>query len=199
MFKMNIIAILFVLVQSIFCSSTYIDTIIVREIDVTNDNEPDSLILSLKAQNYKSHFLANLTVKSNGYIIYSYDTNDEDLEETFCEEFFPGYKTKEAMKMKYYFKDFLGLKLCNNFNAGKTDEYLFNPEYGGSIYVIAKNYIKENSNLSDIEIDKIIKRLVVGLKEKKIVIFSHKIKFYHFSQPMVYVPEIKKFVPIYSC
>lgn len=187
---------LYTISAQIATPSGKIDTTLVRMIDVTGDQVREKVELHIKASAYDSLFTWMLIIISKDKIIYQYSESDPSLESRFQEETLEGKRYKD-IKYKFFFTDFVEFVAGTDIRFGDRD-LLFNKEYKGSVYVVARRYLTNQCKLDDKAAERIVEGLVVKLRSKKAVIISHTIKGFDSTLPMVFVSDVQKFIPIYS-
>ncbi len=152
--------------------------------------------LHVKASDFDSLFTWMLIIRSKGKVIYQYSESDPGLESRFQEEVLEG-KQYTNIKYKFFFTDFAEFVAGSDIRVGDRD-LLFNKEYKGSVYVVARHYLTDQCKLDDKAADRIVEDLVVKLKSRKAVIIFHTIKGFDSTLPMVFVSDVQKFIPIYN-
>ena len=186
----------FFITQIAFASNP-VDTTLVKYVDVTGDEIPESIELHVNANDFYSPFDWTLTIRSKDNILYSYSENDSSSENRILLEVEEG-KKYEDVKRKFYFEDFVGLNIRKDINIGGGPEYLFSKTYDGSIYFVTKRYLMKENCINEKNVVEIIDKLVEKLKAGESNIVSHLERGLYSTLPMVYVEEVKKLVPIYS-
>jgi len=174
-----------------------VDTILVKYVDVTGDDIPESIELYVNANDFYSPFDWTLTIRSNNNILYSYSENDSSSETRILLEVEEGKKYIDV-KTQFYYEDFVGLKIRKDINFGGGPDYLFSKTYDGSIYNFSKKYLMQKCSLNEEDAVAIIDGLVQKLKSGQAIIVTHTERGFYSTLPMIYVDEEKKLVPIYS-
>lgn len=174
-----------------------IDTTLVKNVDVTGDGILDTISLNIQAESYSKVYKFNFSIYSLGNLIYSYSGDDSNFNDMFTKEYFPSCKTVSLAKREYYFKTFMGFKIERKIDFGDST-LLFKKDYSGSIYQVAHKFLTANSKLSQNEIKLAINKAIEKLKKGKALIIFHSKEIIDSSLPLMYFPEIKKLVPIYS-
>jgi hypothetical protein len=173
-----------------------IDRVITKLADVDGDGIEDKIELHIKGKNFNSPFKWELKIYSKGKIIYQSSGSNERIEPIFSQQNYitdcTGY---DECKCKWFFHDYLDQMIIkmSSENAGVFDKTAPN-----SIYATAKKYLrkeyKKNPKLVDKAINNAVERLLSG-KTVAIQAFDEpEIP----TPPMVWMPEFKRFVPIYE-
>jgi hypothetical protein len=173
-----------------------IDEYVSRSVDVDADDMPDKIELHLKANNFYSPFEWELKIYSKNIVIYRRNGSNDRIDKFFSDpNFIGGCKDYDDCKCQWYFQGFLDrmTETIGLDNAG-----IFDKAAPNSIYVVAKKALKiENKNNANL-VKKAINNAANRLSSGKAVVISV------FDEPevhtplMIWMPEFKRFVPIYE-
>ncbi len=192
--------------QSYLAFHGRIDTTLYRSVDVTGDGIPDTVELHLNAPDFKSPFNWSLQIWSQRHdLLYSFTESDSDTDNMLqlqagldSDLTYNANDWKRYLLLKYnlFFKDFAGLKVNPHMDWG-IDTLEYDSTYDGSIYQTAGNFLFSRCHMSKQEARGAIQRVVLQLKKGKLPIVTHD-EGLETALPMVYFPECKKLVPIWS-
>ncbi|MEJ2628243.1 MAG: hypothetical protein P8078_06780, partial [bacterium] len=171
-----IISIDLVYSQNIEYQSTKFDTIVTRKMDVTNDSIEEYILIELSAKNKQEPYFADLYIfNQDDVCLYYYQSFDNDIQSMFSKEYFPDCETIAEAKMKYYITDFMGFQTTKYIDF-VDPEILFDETNEKGLKIFTKKcLLKINPTLSVKDVDKIITQLENGLKNKNVIIITHKI------------------------
>jgi hypothetical protein len=173
-----------------------IDQIISKLADVDGDGIDDKIELHVKGKDFYSPFKWELKIYSKGKIIYQRSGSNERIVPFFSEQNYIGdCSGYDDCKCKWFFHDYLEqmiVKLSSD-NVGVFDKSAPN-----SIYATAKKYLnkeyKKNPKLAEKAINNAVKRLLSG-RALAIQVFDEPEMP---TPPMVWMPEFRRFVPVYE-
>jgi hypothetical protein len=170
-----------------------IDTTLVRSMDLTGDGKPDTVSLHLAAEGMTSPFSWELSIRSRGSVLCSYSGDDSSIDENFRDEVYvPGCNDYVECKKKYYFHDILdGLEARYNLE-GILDRTECN-----TLYPIGGAYLDSCCSIRGGAAEAILSAMEGRLRNGQAIVISIPTSPMTSEPPMMYVPEVNRFVPIY--
>jgi hypothetical protein len=197
-----IIIILFIAIPSSLMAqiqkTNAIDEKIEKNIDVTGDGKPDKITLNLKAKNIESPFIWSITIISDGKIIYSHDSDDTRYDEDFKGAgFVSGCNDYLSCKHKYYYHDILD-NLVLTGNKWYDADGILDKKNSSTLYPLGRKQLKECCNITGQQADTILGKIEKKLREGKAVLLNVPISTVNSAPPMVFVPEVGRFLIIYE-
>jgi hypothetical protein len=173
-----------------------VDYTISKSVDVDGDGIADNIVLHLKGKNFRSPFKWELKIYSKKKIIYYRTVSNKRLESLFSDaDYIGGCSGYDDCKCKWYYHDFLE-RIIIKMSADNVG--VFDKAAPNSIYVVAKQALikeyKKNPTLVEKAIKNAADRLLSGKAVAIVIPDEPEIT----TPPMVWMPEFKKFVPIYE-
>jgi hypothetical protein len=171
-----------------------IDTILVRSMDVTRDGAPDSVSLHLIAKGIDSPFSWVLTICSGGNVLYRQTGNDSAIDILFHDAgYVPGCGDYSECKIKYYFHD-----LLSRLEVPYSLEGVLDRRQSNTLYPIGQAYLDTCCGVRGAAADTILSSMERRLRSGASVVISIPTSPQTRERPMVFVPEVNRFVPIYE-
>ena len=170
-----------------------IDTVLVRSLDVTGDGKADTISLHLTAESLVSPFSWTLSINSQGSQIYTLSGNDSRIDTNFHDE---GYvddcRGYLECKEKYYFHDILdGLEVPYN------PDRILDRSHSNTLYSVGGEYLEVCCAIKGSDADTILSRMEARLRNGSAVVIVVPTSPMTYEHPMMFVPEVNRFVPIY--
>jgi len=179
-------------------ANTAIDEKIVKTMDVTGDGKVDNIVLHLKAKNIKAPFLWSLTIISDGKIIYSHNSDDSWLDQFFNDiGYVSDCKDYLSCKNKYYYHDILeSLVLTGNkwYNANG----ILDKSQSNTLYPLGRKQLSECCNITGARADAILSKIESKLRKGSAVALNVLKSPVQASPPMIFAPEVGRFLIIYE-
>ncbi|HEY6873050.1 MAG TPA: hypothetical protein VI298_10035 [Geobacteraceae bacterium] len=173
-----------------------IDQVITKLADVDGDGLEDKLELHLKGKDFHSPITWGLKIYSKGKVIYQRSGSNKRIEPFFSQKgYIAGCTGYDDCKCKWFFHDYLDqmiIKMTSE-NAGVFDKTAPN-----SIYATAKKYLHKEYKKNPKFVDKAINNAVERLLSGKAVAIQAFDEPEITTPPMIWMPEFKRFVPIYE-
>jgi hypothetical protein len=170
-----------------------IDTVLVRCMDLTGDGEPDTVSLHLVAEGLTSPFSWELSIRSRGDVLCSYSGDDSNIDVHFHDEgYVPGCNDYVACKRKYYFHDILG-----GLEVPCRLEGILDRTHGNTLYPIGGAYLDSCCSLRGAAAEAILSAMEKRLRNGRAAVISIPTSPMTREPPMMYAPEVNRFVPIY--
>jgi hypothetical protein len=170
-----------------------IDTVLVRSLDVTGDGKADTISLHLTAKSLSSPFSWTLSISSQGHQIYALSGNDTRIDTLFHDK---GYvddcRGYLDCKKKYYFHDILdGLEVPYNLNG------ILDRSHSNTLYSVGSEYLGACCAIKGSDADTILSRMEARLRSGKAVVLTVPTSPMTSEHPMMFAPEVNRFIPIY--
>jgi hypothetical protein len=170
---------------------------LIKEIDVTGDGKPEKIVLHLSAKNIKFPFTWTLTITSEGKKIFSHQGHDAQLDKFFNDE---GYvldcKDYISCKKKYYYHDLLnGFVLTGN--KWYDLEGILNKELPTTLYPLGRKQLKACCNITGAHAESILNKIETNFRSGKVIALVVPESPVHAKPPLVFVPEIERFIEFY--
>lgn len=170
-----------------------IDTVLVRSLDVTGDGKADIISLHIMARNLASPFSWTLSINSQGNRIYTLSGDDSRIDTLFHDEgYVPGCRGYLECKKKYYFHDILdGLEAPYDSNG------ILDRSQSNTLYSVGKEYLEACCAIKGSDADAILSRMEGRLRNGNAVVIAVPTSPMTYEHPMMFVPEVNRFIPIY--
>lgn len=181
--------------QSIDTTSA-IDTTLTRILDVTADGKADTIFLHLKARNLGSPFSWALWINSDGRLIYSWREDDTRIDTLFHDEgYVANCRGYLDCKRNFYFHDILSdfVVSPSMYNL----EGILDRSRSNTLYALGKTYLQW-CGIGDREAETILSGMEQRLRNGTAVVLAVPATPQTPEPPMVFAPEIGRFVPIYQ-
>jgi hypothetical protein len=173
-----------------------IDRTVSKSIDVDGDGNADNIVLHMQGKNFRSPFKWELKIYSKTKIIYHRTGSNEKIETFFSDPDYIGdCSGYDDCKCKWYFHDFLE-RIIVRMSADNVG--VFDKTAPNSIYVVAKQALKNEYKKNPALVDKAIQNAADRLLSGKAVAIVIPDEPEIATPPMVWMPEFKRFVPIYE-
>jgi hypothetical protein len=173
-----------------------IDQLVSKWVDVDGDGISDKVELHLMAENFNSPFSWQLKIYSKGVVIYERNGNNKRIDQLFADpEYIGDCGGYDECKCRWYFQDFFD---CIVQNASTNVLGVTDPNRPNSIYVIAREALRREAESNPSLVERAINEAAVRIRAGKAIIIAI------FDEPegptpiMVWMPEFKRFVPIYE-
>jgi hypothetical protein len=171
-----------------------IDTFLVRSMDLTGDGKPDTVSLHLMAQGLTSPFSWELSIRSRGSELCSYSGDDSVIDKNFHDEgYVPGCNDYVACKKKYYFHEIL-----DRLEARYNLEGVLDRTQSNALYPIGGAYLDSCCSIRGPAAEAILSAMEKRLRNGQAVVISVPTSPMTGQPPMMYAPEVDRFVPIYQ-
>jgi hypothetical protein len=195
--SITLVATIILLAQAA-CRSLPIDEVLTKEADLTGDGKPEKIFLHLRAADMRSPFSWTLTINSGDAEIYRYASDDGWLNEFFGDEgYVLGCTGYIECKRKYYFHDLIeGFVLTGgtSYDAnGVTDR-----SHSNTLYPLGMKQLEECCNVDKQTAERILGRVEKRLRDKTAVILDIPISPVKSNPPLIFVPEIERFIRFYE-
>jgi hypothetical protein len=175
-----------------------VDEKIVKEVDVTGDGKPDKIILQLKAKDVKAPFTWTLAIIAEDKQIYSYTSDDKWLDEFFNDEgYVENCQGYTDCKQKYYFHDILD-SLVLTGDAWFDITGILDPSSSNTLYPLGRKELKDCCNIEGKQADGILGKIEKNLRSGKAIAINVLCSPVKANPPMIYAPEIDRFIKIYE-
>ncbi len=187
---------------NIFAQSTSdtspIDQELVKEVDVTGDGKADKIILHLTARNIKAPFTWTLTIISKGKQIYSYNSDDAWLDKFFNDEgYVLGCKDYVGCKKKYYYHDILDVLVLTGSKWYDVNGILDRSQ-PNTLYPLGRKQLQECCNVTGQKADMILNGIESKIRTGKAIILNVLQSPVHTNPPLIFVPEVGRFIRFYE-
>jgi hypothetical protein len=171
-----------------------IDTVLVRCVDLTGDGKPDTVSVHLKANGLTSPFSWELSIRSRGSTLCSYSGDDSAIDKNFHDEgYVPGCNDYVECKKKYYFHGILdGLEVRYNLQG------ILDRTRSNTLYPIGRAYLDSCCSIKGAAADAILSAMEERLRHGQAVVISIPTSPMTSEPPMMFAPEVNRFVPIYK-
>jgi hypothetical protein len=171
-----------------------IDTVLVRSVDLTGDGKPDTVSLHLRAKGLTSPFSWELSIRSRGSVLCRYSGDDSAIDKNFHDEgYVAGCNDYTGCKKKYYFHDILdGLEVRYNL------EKILDRTQSNTLYAIGGAYLYSCCSIKGATADAILSAMEERLRRGQAVVISIPTSPMTSEPPMMFAPEVNRFVPIYE-
>jgi hypothetical protein len=171
-----------------------IDTVLVRSVDLTGDGKPDTVSLHLRAKGLTSPFSWELSIRCRGSVLCSYSGDDSAIDKNFHDEgYVLGCNDYVECKRKYYFHDILdGLEVRYNL------EGILDRTQSNTLYAIGGAYLYSCCSIKGAAADAILSAMEERLRRGQAVVISIPTSPMTSEPPMMFAPEVNRFVPIYE-
>jgi len=171
-----------------------IDEVLTRNVDVTGNGKQDKIVLHLWAKSINSPFSWTLSIVEDGKEIFSYSSNDSNEDKNFNDD---GYVSDcrgyLECKKKYYFHDILE-NIVLTKNQYNVEGMLKSPSHVS----IGKTYLEKCCTIHGSKADTILMNMEKKLRNGTAIVISIPVSPVMSGTPMVFAPEIGRFVPIYQ-
>ena len=173
-----------------------IDRTLSRTADVTGDGQPDTISLHLRAESMAKPFKWTLTITSGEMTLLTYDSDDAWLDRNFNDQgFVDNCKDYLSCKEQYYFRDILDTVLSGE--SSYDVEGILNRSAPNTLFPIGRAFLKECCNITASRADQILGLVETRIRGGKTVLICIPLSPVQLRDPMVYVQEVKQFVPVY--
>ena len=175
-----------------------VDEEIVKEVDVTGDGRPEKIILHLIAKSIKTPFAWTLTVISEGKQIYSYNSDDKWLDEFFNDEgYVLGCKGYLSCKKKYYNHDLLDALVLTG-NKWYNVDGILDKSQSNTLFPLGRKQLQECCDITGQLAEEILNKIENKFRAGKAIAINVLQSPVHANSPLIYVPEIGRFISFYE-
>lgn len=189
--------ILFMLFLMTSCQNVFgFKKTITHYIDLTGDGETEKITLDVKAKDFNSPFIWKLTIFYKGNTIYSYESDDTEIDKLFNNRGYANdYNSYKESKEQWYFKDFL------NHIVLPRDSYsvegILDKNYRFTLYPLGTKYLSEHGITGD-KATLILNKMANLLQTGKAIVITIPAKPNMFYGTMMFCPETNSFMTIYE-
>jgi hypothetical protein len=175
-----------------------IDQKLIRKVDVTGDGKPDKIVLHLTAKNIKAPFKWTLSIISEGKQIYTYSSDDTSINNNFEDaKYTLGCDDYLSCKKKYYYHSLLD-HLVLTGNKRYSLEGILDKNQSYTLYGLGRKQLKECCNITGAQADAILGRIEAKFRTGKVVALVVPKSPVHVNPPLVFVPEVGRFIIFYQ-
>ena len=174
-----------------------IDKEIVRHIDLTGDGQDETVTLRVQGKSLYSPFSWTLTIQSKGKQMLKFDGDGAWFDKFFNDEnYVGGCKGYAECKEKFFFHDILDRLVVPP--SGYSVEGILNKSASNTLYAIGGAYLEKCCGIRGKEADTILSGMAARLRSGKAIVINTFTSPETVDPPMIFAPEIDRFVPIYE-
>ena len=176
-----------------------INETISKTVDLTGDGIPENIYLNLHTQNMAYPVTWDLIIKSNGVTVYTYHSDDTQIDHIFNEpEIFGKGKCHDYISCKrfYYSKTLISqIPMTSDMKVNILD--ILKPDLKDSFTTLVNEFL-ESHHVSKKRMKIIFEHLENDIKNKNSIFISHSYSPTESSPIMIFSKEINMFIPIYK-
>jgi len=174
-----------------------VDEELTRNVDVTGQGKLNKISLHIRAKSMHSPFTWELSITANGKDIYTYASDDTEIDKFFGSKgYVKNCQGYVDCKKKYYFHDILD-NLVLNGNKWYNLEGTLDKTQSNTLYPIGRNYLEKCCAISGTKADAILQNIENKLRNGTAIILNMVTSPVTARNPEVFAPEIGRFIPIY--
>ena len=192
------------LLLSIFCGvfaqpvDARIDKTIIRKVDVTGNGLADEIILHLKAKDMNSPFTWSLTILAGNKVIYSHKSDDASIDNNFKDVgYVTGCHDYISCKKKYYYDDILNYLILTG-NKWYDPNGILDKSKSNTLYPLGRKQLSECCNITGSQANSILDKIERKLRSGKAVVLNIPESPVDSYPPMLFAPEVGRFLVIYE-
>jgi hypothetical protein len=174
-----------------------IDQELTRYEDVTGYGKPDRISLHLRAKNMESAFTWTLTISSDGKKIFSYSHEDAADIPFYDPSNVQNCTGNLDCKEKFYFHEILD-NLVLTGNGWCDVEGILDRNHTNTLYPLGRKFLAECCGYSISEADVVLSRIEEKIRDGSAIALNVPFSPHTYQPPMVFAPEVGRFVPVYE-
>lgn len=175
-----------------------IDKVIVRNVDVTGDGQPDTISLHIKAKSFNSPFAWTLTISSGSHVLESYSRDDSNIDNFFGDKQFyiKGNDYLQA-KQTWYFSELIDSIIVQK--SSYALEGILDKKQSNTLYAVGGNFLSKCCGIKGRKAENILSSIEQHLRNGKAIVICMPMTPVQSSNIIkVFSPEIGLFVPVYE-
>jgi hypothetical protein len=165
--------------------------------DVTGDGRLDEIVLRVTGQGADQPYTWTLRIRSAGRTVLRYQRDDTAIDALFHgEDDVLGCQGYRACKAQYYFHDILASLVVPP--SGYALDGLLDASADNTLYPVGRRSLRTCCGIRGVKATRILTNMARRLRGGQAIVIAIRRSPLTTEPPMVYAPEVRRFVPIYE-
>jgi hypothetical protein len=163
--------------------------------EISGCGRSDSICVRVTGDHLENPLFWSLTVKDcDGTLLFYHSACTCDADEYFESEAYIRRQSYQGTKNDWFFHDLPERVITKRRFARESP--IFDRNDDGAVYVVARNYLEEKYQLPSEKAKQLTEELALKMMKEEVVLLSVPRDPSDTSDPLIYVKEIRQFVPI---
>jgi hypothetical protein len=174
-----------------------VDVTLCREVDFSGDGRQQLVKLRIRGKAWNRGFRWELRIEDGDRLVLRREGNDDRSDELFGQpDYVLGCRGYRDCKTKWYLHDFL--PALTSTRPVSSDSMIYQMSSDNPVFMAAGPFLRKECQLDSARADGVMRRIVKRLQEGKAVILYVPETPVQSEMPLIYVPEVGRFVPVFQ-